>query len=235
MTDTAIDPEPYHVYAARDGVRLPWHAGENGRRWWQALGLMLDGIMNGAQAAVASRWVSKCPPDVLRVHGESFGMPQAPSETDEEYRLRLKKVWRLCELRGTAAGIVYALSLVGMTNVEVKEAFTAGWGRHKSGASIDIKKTRWFNVVIRQPHPFGTDFGFRYGDGTTYGGGALYGVNGDKRWVEIVKHIVRNMKPAHAHCEAVIVVLAGNITTGTGTTSDGNPASSSDRVAYLYP
>lgn len=206
MPDTSPDPEPYHVYAARDGVRLPWHAGQYGIAWWQAFGVMLDGLLNGAQSAVASRWVSRCPADALRVHGSAFGMPQAPGEGDEEYRKRLKKLWYLAEWRGTAKGIVDALAFVGMTNVEIKEAFTAGWGRHYDVGGLDPKKTRWFNVIIRHPHPFGTDFGFRYGDGTTYGSGKTYGVNGDPRWVEIVRHIVRNMKPAHAHCEAIIVV-----------------------------
>jgi hypothetical protein len=231
MPDTAIDPEPYHVYAARDGVRLPWHSGDNGRAWWQGLGVILDGHMNAAQAAVASRWVSRCPPDALRIHGESFGMPQAPAETDEEYRVRLRQLWHLAEMRGTKQGLVDALTFIGLLTVSVREAISPGWGRHILAADA-AKRMHWFNVVIWHPHPFGTDFNFRYGDGTTYGSGALYGPDGDPRWFPLLKQMVRFMKPAHAHCEWIAIVLAGDIKHANLAT-DGEPFDAASRVAYL--
>lgn len=230
MPDTAIDPEPYHIYAAREGVRLPWHSGTHGKAWWQAFGVMLDGMLNGAQAAVAARWASKAPPDALRIHGESFGMPQAPAETDEEYRRRLRKLWHLAEWRGTEKGVIDALSFLGLT-AEVREAIDPTWGRHLLAADA-AKRMRWFNVIIRHPHPFGTDFNFRYGDGTTYGSGAIYGPNGDPRWFPLLRQVVRNMKPAHAHCEWIAIVLAGDVK-DAGLATDGEPFDASSRVAYL--
>jgi hypothetical protein len=233
MPDAAPDPEPYHVYAARDGVRVPWHD----PAWWQAFGVVLDGMLDGAQAAVASRWPSKAPVDVLRIIGTSVGMPQGPSETDEEYRIRLRFLWALAESRGTLLGVTSAIQLLNI-GVEIYEPWTNvgfgnTWGRQKNpGPGVNPARQRWFNVVILHPHPFGDDFSFRYGDGSTYGSGKLYGVNGDPRWIPLLQQIVRTQKPAHAFCEWIAVVLDGGIKKA-GLVTDGDPFDASSRVAYI--
>lgn len=224
--------ETYHEYAPRDGVRPPWHAGDWGRRWWQAFGIMCDGVLQGVQRAMESRFPSLAPVDALPLLGRARGgFEQAPGETTDQFRARLLKAWTLWQMAGTGAGIIYAFNLIGLPNVEIRESLNSTtWGRHPGTA-----KQRWFNVIVRQPHPFGTDFSFRYGDGTTYGSGKLYGVTGDPLWFVIMRRLVKLLKPAHAHCPEIILILAGDITDGTGTTSDGNPATPAARVAYVIP
>lgn len=236
MSDDA--PEPYHVYQAREDVRLPWHGGENGRRWNEAMGLMKDSFADAATIAARSRLISMCPADALDLHGASLKWPQAPGETTDEYRARLLRSPHLEEWRGTNTGIIDAIA--GILNnvvsptlarptdwVEIYESFTPGWGRHTGVA----EHARWFNVIIRQPHPFGTDFSFKWGDGTTWGSGKLYGVNGDPRLLEVIRQSVRRQKSKHSICESIAIVLAGNVK-HTNAADDGDPTPGS-KVAYL--
>lgn len=208
----------------------PWHGGKWGRRLWAAFGAMKDAYADFARQAVLVRSVRRCPEDALAEHGAELGWAQAPGESTDEYRARLARSWRLASISGTAAGLIEAFAGLGLTNVVVREALDPTWGRYSGTA-----KQRWFAVVVRHPHPFGTDFAFRYGDGTTYGSGKLYGVNGDPRLLELLRRLVRRMTPSHAHCQEIVVVLAGDITDGTGTASDGNPSAPTSRVAYLIP
>lgn len=227
-----MEAETYHEYAPRDGVRPPWHAGDWGRRWWQGFGTMLDGVLQGVQRAMWARFPSKAPEDALPLLGRARGgFEQSPGESTDQFRSRLLKAWRLWQMAGTGAGIIYAFNLLGLSNVSIREALNSStWGRYTGTA-----KQRWFTVIVDQPHPFGTDFSFRYGDGTTYGSGKLYGATGDVRMFEIMRRLVRLLKPAHAHCPEVIIVLQGAITDGTGTVADGDPATPAARVAYMIP
>lgn len=220
----------YREWAAESGVIPAFIAGPVGRAWSAAWGVMQDAIAEGARQAARVRWLSTCPEDALAYHGEALGWPQAPGETADEYRTRLLKSWHLAEWRGTEKGLLDAYSLIGLTNVEVFEAFTPGWGRHVG----HDERARWINIVIRAPHPFGSDFDARYGDGSLYGDGTLYGVDGDPRLIELVRRIARDMSPAHAHVEWVAIVLSGDVK-HTGAATDGDPDGASARVAYLVP
>lgn len=209
-------------------VRPAFHGGPYGEAMSTALGLMKDATVEQARAARRQRWISKCSEDALAKHGKFRGWPRVAGESVAQYRARLLAWWRLAEKAGTAQGLIDAYALLGITNVEIFESFTAGWGRHVGFAGA---RDRWFNVVIRHPHPFGTDFGFSYDDGTTYDSGKKYDVNGDGSLIEAVQEIVRRLKPAHAFCEWVAIVLSGDIKHANLAT-DGNPAVGA-KVAYL--
>ncbi len=215
-------------FQSAPGVILPWRAGPWGKREAQAYGVIKDALAAAADAAVACRWISRCPADALAKHGDALGWPRVPGETTNEYRARLRLSWHLAQWRGTRKGIVDAFAAIGMTNVEVKETFSAGWGRH-TGITA---RQRWINVIVRHPHPFGTDFASRYGDGSIYGGGQLYGVNGDPRLLALIVQLVQRQKPAHAFCEWIAVVLDGDVIDLNGAT-DGDPDGAGARVAYL--
>lgn len=228
---------PYLDWQSRPDVRLPWQDNDDGRRWNEALGLVKDLVVDRAEQAVRCRWVSKAPESALARIGQMRRFPRAPNETVAEYRARLRLAWYLAQWQGTATGVIAALNALGLSNVSIREAISPTWGRNESALSDDAKK-RHFWVIIDQPHPFGTDFSFRYDDGTTYGAaptgsGKLWGVSGDARLVEIVRALVKQMRPSHAYCADIIVILSGTIVDGTGTTSDGDPTGASDRVAYL--
>jgi hypothetical protein len=225
------DPLAFHEYQPL--VRPPWHGGPVGQAWHEASGLLKDGIAEGARQAVYQRWVKTCADDALVIHGRDLGWPMAPGETIPEYRSRLLHSRYLDEWRGTAFGITEAFRLLGMTDVEVIESFTPGWGRHLNGmGDVEPSRARWINVIVRHPHKWGTDFGFRYGDGSTYGSGKLYGVNGDGRWGPLLQQLVRRQKPAHVYCEWIAIVLAGDII-HSNSANDGKPDGGSARVAYL--
>lgn len=225
------DPLPYHQYQPL--IRPPWQGGPVGESWHEASGLLRDGLAEGARQAVFQHWVLTCADDALALHGRDLGWPMAPGETLAEYRARLLNSRHLAKWRGTETGIVDAFAGIGMPDVEVKESFTPGWGRHKTpGPNVNPQRRHWLNVIVRHPHPFGTDFGFRYGDGTTYGSGALYGVDGDPRWIPLIQQLVRTQKPKHTYCEWIAIVLAGDVIEANGTT-DGDPDGSGARVAYV--
>lgn len=222
--------DTYLEYQSAPGIRPPWHGGPDGIAWWEAMGLVKDGFVESAIFALRQRWLSTCEESALARHGESRGWPRVAGETVEQYRRRLLGWWSLAQKMGTAAGIIEAFSYLGMTNVEVKESFTASWGR-SGGATA---KQRFFWVIVRQPHPFGTDFSFRWGDGTLWGDGHVYGFSGDPSLLEAIRFIVQRMRPAHAHCPEIIVVLNGGIKEGTGAT-DGDPLDAASRIGYLVP
>lgn len=206
-------------------------AGAWGQKWQQALGVIADAIAEGARQAARARWIATCPDDALALHGKSLGWEQAPGETTEEYRARLLQSWHLAEWAGTAKGITDAFAAIGM-GVDVVDTFNSAYVRADAGVP---ERYHWFWVIVRT-HPFGTDFAFRWGDGTTWGA-KTYGVNGDPRLIELMRRIVRKMKPATGFCEWIIVVLAGDVIAGVGS-GDGEdlfPDGASSRVAYIVP
>ena len=211
-------------------------AGANGQRWQQAIGVLADALAEGARQAARSRWISTCPDDALGLHGGAMGWPQAPGESADEYRARLALNWHLQEWRGTAKGIQDAFAALGMPNVDVWDTFNSPMVRAEGTVP---HRYHWFWVIVRDPHPFGTDFSCRMGDGTLIGAaptgsGKLIGVNGDPRLVETLRGIVAAMKPAHAWCEWIAICLSGDIVTGVGSgdAEDGAPTPGS-RIAYL--
>ncbi len=220
------EPLPYYEYQPR--AAPAWQLGPWAKRWHEALGVLKQDMIMMARRAVRARYIGTCPDDALALIGDSLGWPQAPGEYANEYRERLKLSWHLAEWAGTEKGIVDAFAGLGMTNVEVRESFTPGWGRY----SATPARARWINVILRHPHPFGTDFASRYGDGSIYGGGQLYGVNGDPRLLALLQQLVRKQKPAHAYCEWIAIVLAGDVIEANGAT-DGDPDGGLARVAYI--
>lgn len=223
-------PAPvYETYREWQAAARPaFHGGENGEAFSTALGLMKDATVEQARAARRQRWISRCSEDALAKHGKFRGWPRVAGESVAQYRARLLAWWRLAAKAGTAQVLIDAFALFGMTNVEIFESFTTGWGRHVGFAGA---RDRWFNVVIRHPHPFGTDFSFRYGDGTTYGSGKTYGVTGDASLFAALREIVTRLKPAHAFCEWIAIVLDGDIKHANLST-DGDPDTGA-KVAYL--
>lgn len=229
-TDVVV--ETYREYQAR--VRPAFHGGPTGEAWARGLGVLKDSMELLARHARRQRWLSLCAEDALAKHGEFRGWSRVSGESVAQYRARLLAWWSLAQWAGTAKGIVDAFALLGMTNVEVREAIstwigTTAWGRYPG-----VAQQRHFAIVVRHPHPFGTDFVFSWGDGTTWGS-KTYGFAGDSSLLQAMREIVRHMKPAHTTCREIIIVLAGNITDGTGTTSDGNAMVASDRIAYFVP
>lgn len=216
------------------GGRLPWWQNEDGVAFARALGLGKDAIAEGARQARAQRWISKAAEDALAAHGRARGWERVSGETLDQYRARLRAWWSLAQWQGTKKGIVDAFALLGMTNVVVREALeyttTATWGRYPS-----VDQQRDFCIVVRQPHPFGGDFSFRYDDGTLWDGSKTWGVTGDPSLFRAIRTIARRMRPAHSKCREIILVLAGDITDGTNTAADGDPATPAARVAYLLP
>lgn len=213
-------------------TRPPFHSGPAGAAWANALGVVKDGFADAARFARRQRWISRCAEDALAKHGKFRGWSKVAGETTAQYRARLLAWWSLSQKTGTGLGIRDAFALLGMTNVTIREALSPTWGRY-SGVGATSRQ-RWFSVIIRHPHPFGVTGEFVYGDGTTYGSGKKYGLSGDSSLIEATKEIVRRMRPEHAWCGDIIVVLAGDIIDGTGTTNDGKPDTTlGSKVAYL--
>lgn len=219
---------PDDSYTGYSPIASPaWHRGPWGTKWWQALGLVKDILVKVGTLAVRERWLSVCSEEALARHGDALGWPRAPGETVGEYRTRLRQSWKLALSRGTKQGIVDGLTSMGLSNVEVLEAFTPGWGRHAG----DPTKARWVNVVIRHPHPWGASYSATYGDGTTFGDGTLYGISADPRLLHLVRMIVARQASAYAHVEWIAVVLDGDIK-HTGGPTDGD-ADTGAKVVYL--
>lgn len=154
------------------------------------------GLEGDTQAAKSSQLRPEMSPDALTLVGRDRGISRGPTETDTQYRARVAAAWTAWEYAGTAYTIISQLALLGVT-AEVKGNNDWNW---------DGNTLAWarFWVVITA-HPWSTS-SWTWGDGTQWGDGSLWGSGASAAETDNVRRIIRQWKPAHAYCNAIIIV-----------------------------
>lgn len=233
----------YSEYETSPRVILPWLRGEWGKRWQQAWAVLRDSIAESAHQAVRCGWLVTAPTDALAKHADASQLFRGAFERPEQFRARLLKRWEYQQWRGSKKGIIDAISwaIAGHLGIEptacnIQVIDNWQWMRAAfTDYGISSVDTRPYWIVIRQPHPFGTD-GWYWGDGTVWApyetfpdtgaatGGKHWGTNGtgNGEIVDLILRLAMAQKPAHARLVEIIVVLAGDIDSMSGEPTSGS-------------
>lgn len=211
--------EEYHLALHPPPLRRPY-----GELWARAHGAFQDNHEEAAKQAVKARFVEVCPPDALEYHASERSLERMPADTEAEWRARLLNAWELWKWAGTKKGVIDAVKLTGLENVEIKEywdwpdpivgfqiahtfADPATHILYIGGPSTDKWAKFW--VIIDQPHPWETDG--TWGDPGVYGDGGTWGSTATQEETHRLRRMVQQWKPAHAWCVNIIIILSGEL------------------------
>lgn len=202
---------PYDQYELQSAP--PWLQNPVGENWLTALGILKDGLVEGAIAAVKCRWSAVAPEDALPYIGRERSLDRLAAEPIAAYRARLQNAWTAWQYAGTKKGILDAAALLGLTGALIKE--NADWTVPPSlGYSAGQEWWRFW-VIVDRPHPF--SIAWAIGDGTLVSGPSaptvptiLIGLRPFDVYASLVK-IIRTWKPAHALLANMTVILSGKL------------------------
>lgn len=184
----------------------PWLSGYWGSALMDSIATMMDVVLTGAIDAIDCRYIRRTTIDALTYAGEDRMMGQAPGETTEEYRTRLSKARYYWSNAGTTAGLIEALSDVGLTVIVIE-------GLDIGGSA----KWHHFEVYITDyPSDFYTPtwtWGQTVPSTTVWGAGRTWG-GISRQAVEFLQQMVRNFKPCYSRNTklALIVKSSGGVT-----------------------
>lgn len=184
----------YRKYA--EDVAPPWGA-ELWERLHSVIGLFFDQFAEGAERALAARYIAGAPADALDYVARERGLERGLTETTASFRQRLREAFEAYQYAGTEKAIKDQLAPLGYTAVTVYEA--EDW---YPGSS------EWwrFWVVIDEPHEF--PLPSVVWDSFTWDS---FTWDGDDDAVEAICRVIEKWKPAHAKLEAAIVVHSGSL------------------------
>ncbi len=176
-----------------------WLNGTWGSAYLQTYGQQFDELLASFQEACRCGFILTCPEDALRFIGVERGMEQYPSESIEDYRLRLWNAWQAWRFAGTDKGITDQIKYAfGLTNVSIRD--NGDWDPAPPDDNTDWWSRFW--VVIDQPHPWTFH---TWGEGT-WGDGRRWGGTIETSQVELMRRIIRKWKASHAFCEGILLV-----------------------------
>jgi len=173
-----------------------------------------DAVVDRLAGGIAARCVELAPDDALDAIGATCGLPRAPGESDADYRAYLRDPMGRWYKAGTDAGLIAELTHVGLQDVQI-------WD--------------WTRIVVDLGVPEGTAFGgitsyffafakapaaasaaAKYNDGSTYKGGALWGMRASRAYVEAWRRVVRDWKAGGTSCRFLCLDLDGTTTIDPG-------------------
>jgi hypothetical protein len=90
-----------------------WLKGPYGSAWQRAHGQIADELVYRLKCAVASSFPMECPADALPYLGSEIGIPRSPADSDDDYRVKLRRAWELWPFAGTPLGMLLAFEAAG--------------------------------------------------------------------------------------------------------------------------
>lgn len=193
----------------------PWLQRERGAAFLRAIGLTLDLISDGVKEAVKARFPTLAAPDAKNEIGTERSSVRATVlgyETNDAYGLRLQRLWDDAVLRGTKAGVLEILRVIGTTAL-------APW----TYAVYDLDEWNpgypWADgwICLQAPHPWVNDD--VWGGPGTWGDGGTWGSSATPDQVANYRAVVKPWIPAHARV-VTIVHLDGELWGEPGTWGD---------------
>lgn len=110
-TPTAILWKDY-----QEELAPPWLRTGYGLAWLRGLGDMKDAAEVRLRDSVKLRFPSYTPPDGLSLLSAERGLEQGLTETNTDFRTRVRNAWQLWPWAGTPLGVLRALYYAGFTN-----------------------------------------------------------------------------------------------------------------------
>lgn len=129
-------PTTYQDY--QEGVAPRWLRTGVGSNWFRAQGDAKDKLELWVKDAVKARFPSLAPPDALAVIGGDRQLDQGVTESEADYRVRLRKAWSVWPWAGTPTGLLRAFLYAGYPNVAL---LTAQGDTHTLDGSGDVVTT----------------------------------------------------------------------------------------------
>lgn len=185
MADTFVD------YAK--SYAPPWLLDEWGEKFLGVIGAAKDGKAALAREATKARFADLAPADALMRIGADRVVLQAPGESDDDFRVRLRQAFEIHAANGTEQGIKDLLAPSGSVNVVLTEdQDVAGALGHWARFLIDVFPPHNFvaPVTFGNTHTLGDANGIRLGFGDPVG-------------VDYTKVVTRRWRPAHTRCLGV--------------------------------
>lgn len=143
---------PYQRYQTQ--LAPPWLQGPTGASWLRGVGDAKDELEFRTREAVKARFPSHAPKDALARLGADRALDKGVTETEAQYRARLRDAWSLWPWAGTFTGMLRALALAGYTGVYI----VGGTGRYATldgggnlvvgdGAPLSIGTSPLWNAI----------------------------------------------------------------------------------------
>lgn len=213
----------YQSYAS--GLLSYALAGTWGQKLMRTCALMVDASVVRLLDGLGCSVPSLTPDCALDTVGRRIRMTRAPGESAKDYRKRLQKKTDWIKSFGCLNGLQDALRALGCEDVSVvvsDDWVTAGYSER-------------YAIVIRQPHPFGTDFEFVYGDDGTESGSDYRTWDMGDKWdgnlpaelVDVIYEICAQHRGAHAYPQTLYIILDGDLD------SNLQPSSPTDKIIEL--
>lgn len=220
-------------------LNKPWLDGPWGRAWQTAMGQAWDAEWDLMKDAAKVGWPQYAPADGLGVLGSErnleriFPSANLPGETEDQYRLRLKRAWGewgtplptpagawgapevqryglpqgIWDKAGTAAGHVDAFGWTGLTSVAVYRQHEWAFPLPLGGPLFQQWQTKWptFYIVISPPH----NFTLRLWGAGTWGpsGFPTWGTNATYQEVNLLKRLAQQFASGHSSCAAIVLQI----------------------------
>lgn len=184
-----------------------WLLQERGSMWLRGIGDPKDELEDAARQAILQRFPSYSGWDAVERIGGERQLDRGVTETESQYRARLRGAWDLWPKAGTPEGILNALHYAGYDSAYLACANGEVWNRD-SGTGAIIRQVRtagfrftkgWWNefrVFFVSPHPSGWS-------------PSPPGNSSDE--VKNIRRIINLWKPAHAKLDGFTVQLSGPI------------------------
>jgi hypothetical protein len=90
-----------------------WMKDPGGLAWSAAHGQFNDELVLRWKQAVAASFPMDCPADALPYLGSEIGIPRSPADSDDDYRVKLRRAWELWPFAGTPLGMLLAFESAG--------------------------------------------------------------------------------------------------------------------------
>lgn len=188
-----------------------WLRDNTSQAYLGALGGTVSDSLALWREGVKARFASTCPADALVHLGDTRQIERAPRETEEAYRVRLRRAFEIHALRGTPGAWAELLAPLG---VDADTVYPWNW--------YEILLGTWWSTlwpaVDSRSGPWGGPH--EADDGTTCDEGALCDISGivdsEVHWI---RRQVRRWKWAGAYPVAIWIALGG-VYTDIGLTAD---------------
>lgn len=195
-----------YVVACSRIWQKPWWQDDPAATTWQTvMGQALDDQIDQLEQARAVRYPTnpsgavnrRCPTDALYYLADERGLEQVPTETEDQWRERLRRAWPIWHVAGTAVGHTDGFAWYPLRNVGVFRR--REWSTPAPVGSEWVRafaRTAWsqFDALIQQPHPWRVRL---WGEGT-WGDGGTWGSTMSAAHVAYFKRQLRQFASGHS-------------------------------------